>query len=339
MTHIWVPKAKILEASIDNKVGLSGEYTIRKYKAGTNELIQQVGPFKNVITNIGLDRAGVNPPATTMFIGTGTTPPSAVDTQLAAFKFGVTRPAPSGAWGDAVIQGGPPDYWVQASFTARFNPGEATGIVTEVGAGWSEGGVNAANHRVFSRSLVLDTLGRPVTITVLADEYLDVTYGLRYYPYTGPDYVRNLNISGINHTLNMRPYGLGTNVTNYVNGGQRVKTNDPMQVFTGTAGSPPTLDTVTSAGLANKGLGASLAATEQTYVPGSLTRAATHTAGLTVANLAYGIRGVHFTYRDGSFWSNSFFIAAHQATIDPPIMKDNTKILSFGSSISWGRKT
>lgn len=332
MTHIWVPKAKILEGEIGLKSGqVAGQYTIRKYKADTNELIQEVGPFDNLITNQGLNRVGTGAFGTHVFVGTGTATPAVTDTQLGTY-LNYTGSF-SSWWNSGILQGGSPDYWVQGAGTWRFAAGTATGTITEVGIGWFTGAATAANHRVSSRALIVDSGGSPISITVLADEYLDVTYSLRYYPYVGSDVVQTVVISGVNYTFTTRAIWVVAPTYCSVDATARMKWAGSTEVRTGTAaGTPPALADITDSGMLNSGAGAFLGTTANTYVDSSLVISAVFSAGLTVANLAYGIRGMITRTAD------SFINSAFQSTISPAIPKDSTKILQFGASVSWSRK-
>ena len=340
MTHIWVPKAKILEGEIGLKSGqVAGQYTIRKYKADTNELIQEVGPFDNLITEQGLNRVGTDSFGTHVFVGTGTATPVVTDTQLGAYLNYTVSLAPSGGWNSAILRGGSPDYWVQGAGTWRFNAGTVTGTLTEVGIGWFTSGITAANHRVSSRALIVDSGGSPISITVLADEFLDVTYSLRYYPYVGSDVVQTVVISGVSYTFTTRALGVETSNTCSVNATHPINWSGSTDVRTGTAaGTPPALAAITASAMLNQGSGGFLTTTKNAYVDSSLVVSATFRAGLTEANLAHGIRGMITRTTDSGNPLGSFINSAFQSTISPAIPKDNTKILQFGASASWSRK-
>lgn len=340
MTHIWVPKAKILEGEIGLKSGqVAGQYTIRKYKADTNELIQEVGPFDNLITDQGLNRVGTDVFGNRLFIGTGTAPPAVTNTQLGTYLNYTSTYAPGGAWNSAILQGGSPDYWVQGTGTWRFAAGAATGTLTEVGIGWFTSGTLPANHRVSSRALIVDSGGSPISITVLADEYLDVTYSLRYYPYVGSDVVQTVTISGVNYTFTTRAIGVEASSYCSVNATTQMNWSGDTSAVTGTAaGTPPALASITANSMLTPGGGAFLSTTKNTYVDSSLKISATFSAGLTAANLTYGIRGMVTRITNTASPSLSFINSAFQSTISPAIPKDNTKILQFGASASWSRK-
>lgn len=340
MTHIWVPKAKILEGEIGLKSGqVAGQYTIRKYKADTDELIQEVGPFDNLITNQGLNRVGTDVFGNRIFIGTGTVPPAVTDTQLGAYLNYASAFAPSTGWNSAILSGGSPDYWVQGVGTWRFPAGAATGTITEVGIGGFTGAAIDTNHRVSSRALIVDSGGSPISITVLPDEYLDVTYSLRYYPYVGSDVVQTVVISGVNYTFTTRAFGLESSTYCSVNATAPMNWGGSTQVKTGTAaGTPPALAAVTAVAMLNQGAGSDLATVKNAYIDSSFEMSAVFSAGLAVGNLTHGIRGMITRTTNSTNHSYSFINSAFQSTISPAIPKDSTKILQFGASASWSRK-
>lgn len=340
MTHIWVPKAKILEGEIGIKSGqVAGQYTIRKYKADTNELIQEVGPFDNLITDQGLNRVGTNNFGQYVFVGTGTATPAVSNTGLNSYLNYTGSFAPSLNWNPAILRGGSPDYWVQGAGTWRFATGAATGTLTEVGVGWFVGSADAAGHRVASRALIVDSGGSPISITVLPDEYLDVTYSLRYYPYTGSDVVQTVTISGVTYTFTTR--ALGVESLNYCSvSAVGLQKWGAVSVYTGTApGTSPALAAITATSLLNQGASAQLSVANNSYINASLSRSCTISGSLAQGNLAYGIRAIITSPADIALGHQYAFInSGFQSTISPAIPKDNTKILQFGASVSWSRK-
>ena len=81
--NIWVPRVGILEGEMGFNGGrIAGQYTLRKYKADTHELVQEIGPFDNLITDQGLDRVGTANFANYVFVGTGTATPAVTDSTL-----------------------------------------------------------------------------------------------------------------------------------------------------------------------------------------------------------------------------------------------------------------
>jgi len=339
MSHIWVPKCKILEGEMAQPPHkLRGFFTMTRRKADTLEEIQTVGPFENLITNNGLNMVGTTAPDA-VGVGTGTTPPSVSDTALQS-EVALT----TGVSGAPIIRN--PAIWPTVLYTEggrtyRFAAGLATGTLTEVGVGKRLTGPERLD--VYSRALIVDGDGDPVSITVLADEILDVTYVLRHYlpvwEDASDDVDTILTLSGIDYDVKMRPSNVNSS------GGWgcyplgSVPTIAELMFRTGTAaGTPPSLGAVTDT-LVNPGsVGSPSDLTAVSYVDSSLTRETTVTAALGSANLAYGLRGVEIG------WPLSYSATAHlmsrwQATITPAIPKDDTKILSFGISMSWARHT
>lgn len=336
MSHIWVPKVKILEAELApvKPVGVKGFYTIKKYKSGFKEPVQVVGPFSNLITDWGFQRIG---PGTcnsnAIYVGSGTAPASVLDVRLGTF---VAR--------STVDQGGPVvardptglEHWSQTSFTKRFNVGIATGTLTEVGFG-NEGDLTPSPaYALFSRALIVDSGGSPVAITVLPDEYLDVTYTLRVYPPLA-DNTSIINISGTSHTIVSRGLSFPASVavgTTYMRSrwgfaGQAAPQNNTT-IYSGTAaGTPPALAAITASNMLNLGPQNTAGTITKTSLHPTVT--CTSTWGLADGNLPYGIRGLSGNIASGGL------MYRFQATVTPGIAKDATKILSFGFTYSYAR--
>lgn len=343
MTHIWVPKVKILEGEISTPKGrLAGQYTIKKYKTGFKEPVQIIGPFDNLITNTGLDAIG-SEYCNYVFVGTGTAAPNVTDDQLGNFVK-ETNTTVEGGWNSAILRGGSPDYWVQGAGTYRFAQGDATGTFTEVGFGYlappGGGQTIADRHRCFSRALIVDGNGSPNPITVAADEYLDVTYSIKFYPYIGADIVQSLNLSGTSHTVTSRALGVETN--NYTVSNPifyQTFSSSSTRTYTGTApGTPPALASVTATALLNAGISSNLSTTTEAYIQGSYEMVGTVVGGLDQGNFTYGIRGMTVACTTTTGTRYGAAAMTFQSTIDPPIMKDGTKVLQFGIKYGWARK-
>lgn len=106
-------------------------------------------------------------------VGTDNTPPSASDTGLGAYHAGTStiQYDLDGAQASSPYFG-----WLRRTY--RFPVGATAANLSEAGFGWATG----AGANLFSRCLIVDGTGTPTTVTPLADEILDVTYELRYYP-------------------------------------------------------------------------------------------------------------------------------------------------------------
>lgn len=270
--------------------------------------------FPNLITNIGMDRlAGSGPLYDRCVVGSGSTAPAFTDTALAAFV-GVSLSVQSATGPN----GGAPDYYFSSRVTYRFAAGTATGNLTEVGVSITN------NTSLFSRALIVDSGGTPITITVLSDEILDVTYELRSYP-TLTDSVTNVTISSVVYSVTRRV----ANVAGFAPGGsvpQGMSGDNPAAVSYSGAIGPITGAPATASG--TNGTSAWSA-----YTNGTFSRTMTITGGLAQMNAAGGLRSMMI---NGSGLSP--LRPAWQFEFSPVLPKDATKTLSLTVVFSWSRR-
>jgi len=174
--------SKYKESDIMLPTRVGGTYRCRVFKADTGRLVRDTGDMPNLITNYGLSRINLttwnNDNARYCQVGTGNTAPQVTDTSLASY-LATSDLRPYGtphATGNSRANGilTRPYYWYARS-TWRFNPGEATGNIQELGVGPSTSG------NLVSRCLTVNESGVPTTVTVLADEYLEVTWTFYFY--------------------------------------------------------------------------------------------------------------------------------------------------------------
>ena len=171
-------------------IGLSGRYTIEKRNAAGD--VVQALEFDNLITDAGLERWGTAGVIDRCYLGSGSTTPAVTDTAMATPLANTTTndTAPAATYDAAVRSQTLYKKW-------RFAPGVGTGDVREVGVGWVSG--------LWSRALVLDGNGNPMTISKAADETLDVTYAITLQ-FPPSDVVGVVNIKGADHTWTARPF-------------------------------------------------------------------------------------------------------------------------------------
>lgn len=281
---------------------------------------EPVPPFRNLITNGGLDRMGDNADYLIWCqVGSGSTAPSAGDSNL------VSRVAGSNAT-QATLSGAQPSapYFTWRRNTKRFATGVAAGNLAEVGMGWlSTGGL-------FSRALILDALGTPTTITILADESLDVTYELRAYPKVtdstgtiaatgniGGSYDFIMRAAAVLNNNNLTGWNIGQNGTDQGGGptigstGRRVFDGD-IGPITGTPSGNPLSIPVNAAA----------------YSAGSLERKFIVALGLNDGNLASGIRST----------SVKIGIGVYQCQFTPAIPKTAGDEVNLTFKHSWARR-
>lgn len=163
---------KNIEKDIVLQLGIRGRYKFEISKDGVNK--RTVAEFDNLITNNGLNAicAGNNF-AATVCVGTGTAPPTTTDNGLGN---PVARQTQTSVTRNST---GSPNYTVRTIYTFNYAQGAAAGNLTEVGTGDASTGNQII---AMSRALILDGLGNPTTLTVLADEFLTITYTLLLQP-------------------------------------------------------------------------------------------------------------------------------------------------------------
>jgi hypothetical protein len=165
---------KHLHLSAGANVGLKGFFRLQCINKFSGKVTQDTGWFPNTILTAGRNvMANDSLWMLKCQVGTDNTAPTPADTSLLGHHAGtdtiqstITGQAPSG-----------PYYgWKRKVF--RFAAGTVAANLSEAGVGWGTTG-----STLISRALILDPiLQTPTTITPLADELLDVTYELRYYP-------------------------------------------------------------------------------------------------------------------------------------------------------------
>ncbi len=265
--------------------------------------------FPNLITDNGLNRMGsASDYLGNCMVGSGSTAPANTDTTLQS-QVATTAAIQTETNGNNAS----PRYgWRRKTF--RFAAGVAAGNLSEVGVGYS-------TTAVFSRALIVDGGGSPTTITVLADEVLDVTYELRFY-ISEADVAFNVDISAVTYACVVRPAniteGIGTQVgdaisVNSVNRANGIKAYET-QTLGAVSGEPA-------------GTAFDVSYTNSAYTAGTFYRTTVATAALNQGNTATGIGSMRI---DNTFcdW---------QVRFTPKIPKDATKVLTLNVRSSWGR--
>jgi hypothetical protein len=299
-------------------IGLGGRFRLEALRPdGTRRVLADW--FDNLVLDAGLNRIGSGGILSYCRVGTGSTAPAngqtALVNQVAATSSQVGSPA-TGYDSVGNLYG-----WVRHTF--RFTAGAAAGVLAEVGVGWGDAGAT-----LFSRALILDDEGDPTTVTVLADEVLDVAYELRLYrPTADAAYTVTIDGSG-DHAVLMRAasmsswgeaarylaaYGLAT--ASFFNSSGSVGAYGVGALGAITAAPGGTY------------LGAATIAFDGAYSNNSYERKFIGTWDINsganaVANVQWGTHGGYF--------KNSF---------DPVVPKDATKELKLNFKITWARKS
>lgn len=306
---------------------LAGRFKFEAVKIlpdGTEQRRSLTGWCPNLITNAGLDRicsTGISDQIIAIGVGSGNKAPAVTDTALQSqiARTGTVKEDNAGLNTNGSRYG-----WRRK--TMRFGVGEAAGNLSEVGVfSATSGGI------CFSRALIVDGSGTPTTITVLADEQLDVTYELRNYQPSADGYW-SATISGVVYTGTVRmansnrgdvyiqtwvPRGpSGYDVGMLLATGSynsAYETNTLGATTTVPAGTPSVADTITS----------------QAYVAGTYARTHTVSFSLNRGNFASGI---------GSFTFGSC-VGEYQLSVSPKIVKTTSHVLNLTVVVSVGRYT
>lgn len=300
--------------NIENKFKMEGYYSFRVINSITGEerdvsdIIAK--DHKNMILDSGLNALGKGNICGGCKVGTGSTPVSATQTDLTATLANTTtiQSETSGRETNA-------PYYLWGRRTYRFSQGSAAGNLTEVGV-HGEG-----SSSLFSRALIVDTEGNPTTLTILSDEWLDITYELRVYQDL-VDKTYNLTLLGVNHTVTIRPASVTSNVTGYAgvffthflywySSNQCLHYNNPIgSITTEPSGSTGYIYT-----------------SYTSYVNSSYTWSIVLSTGLNDSNLAGGIASTLIQTNKG-YW---------QLGYSPAIAKDSFRTLVLTVTFSWGR--
>ncbi|KXZ72126.1 hypothetical protein [Acinetobacter venetianus] len=302
--------------NIRNEIGAT--FKMRTFKAdGTTT--KETEEFHNLVLDTGLQRMGIGAWVQRCYVGTGNSTPIASQTQLDA-TLASTSTVQSTVTGMNTTT---KPYYYSIQKTYRFGEGVAAGNLTEVGLGWTVSGQNPC----WNRALIKDANGNPTTLTVLSDEFLDVTVEIRIYPaetISGSfDFKNKLGEVISTHTYNGYVHMIHT-----TDGTNTPFEFDSLQLYTNASitDNPTANITGTSLGANNK------TTTISTIIaPTTLRGAAKFT--LTQGNgecsgFVVKLQGAH-----AAPISNVWY----KAVIDPPITKTNEMEITWTIDLTWGR--
>lgn len=320
--RIWTRRPTIIEPKSEILVGgprLRGFFKMEAVRTdGRRRLLADW--FPNLITDAGLNLIGTSSTWLTYCrVGTGSTAPANGNTALAShLAETVTKQSNTPA-----AQGSAP-YYGSTTIVYRFGQGVAAGNLAEVGI--SDQAVASSTDVLFSRALILDSSGDPTTITVLSDEFLDVTYQIRFYP-PASDVTHTVNISGTDYTVIERASSVtdatvwsGSASTGF-QGGMKPSTALAYAAGIGAVTTTPSgttfpVESTTNAAYGNNNL----------YRDGTLVW------GLTFGNVGGGGIG-SVSAKMGAAGSGGML----QYDFDPNLPKTSSMILSLVFRHTWGR--
>lgn len=324
--NIWIKKAKLIEPK--KELVLPHRMTgFFKLEAGRRDGRRRLLAdwFPNLITDVGLNIIGSESGYLAQCrVGSGNAAPSTADTTLAA----QVATSSSLVSSTGAAQSTAP-YYGSRTLVYRFNEGVAEGNLAEVGIGQSSG-----SNVLFSRSLILDGNGDPTTITVLEDEYLDVTYQLRIYPPL-VDIEDTVNIGGTNHDYTLRAAQV-TQAGSWRLGEQSSGTGIIGGLGTGSGFQPPRVYSGGIGAITSIPSGTNEATTSVNLSPygnNDLYRDGTAQWGLSQGNLPGGVRSAACNFGQGGTASFGHV----QVEFDPVIDKTSSRILTLQFRHQWAR--
>lgn len=308
---------------VKTQARLEGIYQLTVRDVRTGEITKQTKPFKNLITNSGLDYIFIGFPGPFSilqsfqgaYVGTGTTTPAFTDTTLTTFLAGVNSSvgasSPMSFW---VYVAGTPPYWTSTG-SWTFPAGSATGTLAEVGIG----GVisTSPNYILQSHALIVDGGGTPTTITVLSTEALTLTYTLNLY-WDTTTHTGTISISGVTYNISWLPQSI-----NSPSGTPGNSAIGPSLRLTGYNGSIGTyLSNPTGSNGTNNDTGS-----VGSYTTGTYYLDITYTCDINHLNFTGGITVLTISSNYHKF----------QIGFTPAIPKDNTKSFTFVNRIAVAR--
>ena len=305
--------------NLNCQVGVSGYFKLAAIRPdGTR---RELAEFPNLITNNGMDQLGSGGGGSYGIpfifpickVGTGATTPAFTDSDLAnAIATSGAIEGGTNSFVEAV--GDTPAYWRPIK-SWRFAVGAAPGTISEVGT-------FDPNGQAFSRALVLDGSGNPTTVSVLADEVLDVTYEFRsYIDKTINSYT--VSIGADTYTLQIMPCDISNAPPLHL--ANRSTSNNSMYAVAMESNVLGTVyQTIPSGGSSGSG-----SCADQPYTSGTYYRDYRFTYDLSTGNFASGIGSIQLTFSSTKM----------KVGFTPKVPKTNVKTFSITFRLSWARYT
>lgn len=279
------------------------------------------GWFDNLITDYGLNYIGTSANQLNYCcVGSGNTAPANGNTALVSLVAGGATVLTT----TGTVQPSSPYYGARTN-VYQFAQGAAAGNLAEVGVGPNTGGTN-----LWSRALILDSGGSPTTITVLSDEFLNVTYELQFWP-SITDTTGTVVIAGVTYNWTARASAVTSGAWTQNPSGDNMIIGS-CTVYNGAIGAI----TGSPAGSAS----GATSITAGSYSSGSLISTLVGTFGLSQGNftLPGGVTALSFNAGTSSNTSGSYQIGFADGS-GHGIQKDTSSVMTMTMSMSWGRGT
>lgn len=312
---IICPKKEILVPAGGLTIGMKGFLRLQTVNKFSGKITSDTGFFPNVLLDAGRNYMTTAAFTTSCQVGTDNTAPASSQTALSGHHAGTTD-LQSTVNGNQTSSS---PYYGWERKVLRFAIGTVAANLTEVGMGWGTSG-----STLISRALILDWITKnPTTITPLADEFLDVTYELRYYAPVADITSPQVTLDGI--TYNTITRAAEVNSEYWYNGiGNPISWNDIWNAYDGNLGTQLQNPSGNASGLIDYSI------TNGAYENNSYELIITCPVPWNRWNLGAGIRSIRLRTSAGSF-QTQFNAVSGGATI--PKTTGETMILKW--KLAW----
>lgn len=311
----------MINASVNLKV--KGQVRLVVHKGDESNASIDTGFFDNLVTNNGLNAilgAGASQSALYIIpvVGSGNMTPQPTDTALQSFVAGANGAATVNT---SVKHYDSTPYRVVHTFRWRFDQGDASGNISEVGLA-NIAGIPTLTTPLFSRALVKDSSGNPTSITVLPDEYLDVIYTITFFAgdFSSGSFDQIIDGEVVSTTYSIGPSSMSVGGSSISTPGWATNTSSgpfclrPQASPNATFTTAYTTDVLGGAGDPPSGTGSRVGGGTSTAVNTSLHYCDfTYLAGLDESNISIGSMSL------------AMGAAAYKISFSPAIPKINTK--------------
>ena len=301
---------------------LGGIFTLSKGKEGSDPTV--ISEFNNLILDSGLKRFGTSDDYLNyIHLGSGNSAPIPSQVALQNKLYSGDTRSPTNTWSSGLNSNdlAKPFIWFKRTF--RVPPQNKNQSYSELGIGWS-------NSELFSRTLIKDPTGRPTTITILGDEYLDVTYELRLYIPTNTS-VHTVVPTGddpIPRRVTSRASSASTN-TSGIHGWSLVRSGDsPVGFFSGITSNSSYFYNGEIQDIFKIPLGNVVGG----YFNYTISSRPSDTSA--IIKIARGLPDNVGTLRSLVI---SSYVFSYQLQFDPPFVKTNEDKFEMEIQLSWGR--
>lgn len=322
-------------------VSVSGRYKFLRRKAHVlangdilaGEVVEETPWCKNILTLYYFNQAHTSNSIQPWgcVVGTGNATPLETNTTLASY-LAQTTTIQTTAWTKNWTVS--PRY-TKLSRTYRFGQGVAAGNVAEVGITLASSGINGSTP-IISRALVVDGGGTPTTITVLADEFLDVVWECTWYVPEDVTGSFNMTIDGVVTAFTYTVRAVDMNTARWGAGATNTFIGANYPIYSPLSGNfsngfhscavpQTTLAPYDSGGLTHSASNRVINVTSAAYVANSKQREHTLYFGLNEANIA--IQSVYVSM--GGSQSSGVALGAFQLLFSPAVNKVATKLFEI----------